>query len=142
MKSLCEALLIVDPWSRLGSGPEGSPLSFTALKEHEFFGNKNFDNISEYNPPVSPEILSKLTQESQKSFSEFDSTIDLAVCSETDKNVLNAKSNPEEIKTLKEGIVDKKCGWIFYYNRKLILTSETRLSYYLPKTNEYRVNFQ
>ena len=46
-----------------------------------------------------------------------------------------------KFETIKEGIVDKKCGWLFFYNRKLILTSQPRLSYYIPKTNQYRVRF-
>lgn len=48
-------------------------------------------------------------------------------------------SSEKRCKIIKEGIVDKKCGWLFYYNRKFKLTSEPRLSYYNPKTNEYRV---
>lgn len=37
------------------------------------------------------------------------------------------------------GLVDKKCGWVFYKHRQLILNSKPRLMYYDPETNQLRV---
>jgi len=147
----------VNPDKRLGSGPEGSQLSFAALKRHEFFKGADFQKILRTKPPLSPELIEELnTDKKEKHFSEFDLSDEAnnykkavpEVYSKPleskenvkRKNSFNIETSNEQLsKIIKEGIVDKKCGWLFYYNRKLRLTSEPRLSYYDPKTNEYKV---
>lgn len=70
------------------------------------------------------------------------------------KNVSNVK-DPEKLinetmglsaslsdgKILLTGLVLKKCGWIFYKPRQLILKDNHRLLYYDPQTNKLKVKF-
>ena len=44
----------------------------------------------------------------------------------------------EEYTILKEDIILKKCGWLFYKKRKVVLTSDSKIKYYDPKTNVHR----
>ena len=69
------------------------------------------------------------------------------------KNVSNLKAeNPEHLnetmgvsvslsegKILLTGLVLKKCGWIFYKPRQLILKDNHRLLYYDPQSNKLKV---
>lgn len=68
------------------------------------------------------------------------------------KTVSNIKTDPEllneamgvsaslsEGKILLTGLVLKKCGWIFYKPRQLILKDNHRLLYYDPQTNKLKV---
>lgn len=135
----------MEPLKRLGSGAEGTKLSFSSLKQHKFFKGYDFQEVLKTDPPLNPDLMLKLKSE-KKSFAGFDSQIELeptmeAPYEETKRknSIGDQHSAPKEGKTIKEGIVDKKCGWLFYRNRKLILTSAPRLSYYEPKTNKYKV---
>jgi len=140
----------LDPNKRLGSGPDGSYLSFAGLKSHEFFKGVDFNVVLKSLPPLDPSTLSKLTSDKKKISSGFESPTEggsqhSAESTEDDDekspHVLPPPPPVEEAKILKEGYVDKKCGWLFYYKRKLLLSSQPRLSYYKPKDNEYRVFF-
>ncbi len=69
------------------------------------------------------------------------------------KNVSNLKLDPEQMnnesigmsvslsegKILLTGLVLKKCGWIFYKPRQLIIKDNHRLLYYDPQTNKLKV---
>ena len=140
---LCKQLLVVDPDQRLGSGPKDSPLSYEALKQHKFFKGINFDEVSKTKPIIDAEILSKLQAE-KKVLAEEDDGIN-SEDEEFDEEELErtAKSSTtgairDEKKIFKEGIVLKKCGWLFYKKRKLVLNGKPRLSYYDPDNNEYK----
>ena len=131
----------------MGSGPDGSSLSFLALKQHKFFKGADFQKVLTTDPPLDPDLIVKLRSE-KKSFTGFDSPVEpkmelenSIMLTEEEKRKISdtARYNNNEVRTIKEGIIDKKCGWLFYYNRKFILTSEPRLSYYDPKNNEYKV---
>ena len=146
MKSLCEKLLVLAPEKRLGSGPEGSALSYTKLKQHEFFKGVDFANFHKLDPPIDHTLLAKLSSDKKKVVSGFESPTETSVSSDSYEEEEEDKPSPTlqpkvpaEGKILKEGIVDKKCGWLFYYNRKLVLTSVPSLSYFAPKTNVYKV---
>ncbi len=146
VRNLCERLLVLDPYKRLGSGPEGTHLSFTALKQHEFFKGVDFAAVLKIHPPLDATLLAKLNVDKKKTVSGFESPTELTTScdsleDEDEKSPAAAHVPPAEDggKVLKEGFVDKKCGWLFYYKRKLLLTSQPRLSYYVPKNNEYRV---
>jgi hypothetical protein len=147
----------VEPEKRLGSGPIGSALSFAALKRHEFFKGADFQKILKSKPPLSLKLIEKLNADKgERCFCEFALTDETnnyrkaapEVYSEPSESKENKKRNSslnietfseQQSQIIKEGVVDKKCGWLLYYNRKLKLTSEPRLSYYNPKTNEYKV---
>ena len=145
VKNLCEKLLVLDPNKRLGSGTDYTPLSFNALKQHAFFKGVDFTAALKSNPPMDAAILAKLNFDKTKTVSGFESPTELTTSSDSledeDEKAPGSGREHEEGKVLKEGTVDKKCGWIFYYKRKLLLTSQPRLSYYVPNTNEYRVSF-
>ncbi len=149
MRDLCERLMVVAPEKRLGSGPPGSPLGFDVLKRHEFFKGVNFDTIRKTDPPIDLPTRVKLNADKKKVVSGFESPTEMASsssissdsCEDEEEKTAPVRpqtQNPQE-KVIREGIVDKKCGWVFYYNRKLVLTTLPRLSYYSPKTNEYKV---
>lgn len=149
---MCESLIVSDPWKRLGSGPEGSSLSFTALKQHQFFQGKDFESIIETDPPIDPEVVKMMKEIRSKAMREFESVPEPILFSNTEdrKSIVQSaipmmekkveEEKKEEAKVLREGVVDKKCGWLFFHNRKLILTSQPRLSYYQPVNNEYKVS--
>ncbi len=146
MRSLCGKLLVLPPEKRLGSGPEGSLLGFNVLKRHEFFKGADFDNISKMDPPIDATTLLKLNADKRPAVSGFESPTEMTTrssdsCEDEDEKTSPMHQQPENPQetVLKEGIVDKKCGWVFYYNRKLVLTALPRLSYYKPKSNEYKV---
>ena len=141
---MCDKLLVLDPTRRLGSGPAGSALGFEALKRHEFFHGIDFAKAIKMKPPLAPALLAKLQMEKRKTVSGFESPTERDASDSFDgEDEKGEKPYPNVSiageKVIKEGIVDKKCGWLFYYNRKLILTTLPRLSYYKPKKNEYKV---
>lgn len=86
-------------------------------------------------PPISGEMVKRVRESHKEPGSDFDSMPNSSLGNSS--RIIERKD--EEVKVLKEGIVRKKCGWIFYHNRKLVLTSQPRLSYYLPTTNQYKV---
>jgi len=146
VKDLCSKLLLVDPYKRLGSGPKGSALSYEMLKKHEFFKGIDFANLAKITPPIEPEIRFKLESE-RKSKEKIDPGMDspdeecnaeiLDIVKTKEKTTeLVCKKNPDKI--IKEGVVYKKCGWIFYKKRKLVLTSRPRLAYYEVDNGEYK----
>lgn len=111
------------------------------MKQHEFFEGKDFRAITKTHPPITPEIIAKLAPSSKQSNFEFyllnDMCFQMNSCSIVPKPDENQSTGEEKI--IKEGVVKKKCGILFYNDRKLILTSKPRLSYFIPKTDEYRV---
>lgn len=136
----------------------GSENDFAALKAHKFFEGVNFEALSSQEAPVLPtsNLLNKLTPKTaspQNSMKQaktmYDDGLDLI------KNVSNVKSDPEKLineamglsaslsdgKILLTGLVLKKCGWIFYKPRQLILKDNHRLLYYDPQTNKLKVNY-
>jgi hypothetical protein len=137
--------LVLDPRLRLGSGPLGSALGFDSLKRHEFFRGIDFAKAIKMKPPLDPALLAKLHIDKRKTISGFESPTERDSSDSFDgedergeKPYMGPTTTNEKV--LKEGIVDKKCGWLFYYNRKLVLTTLPRLSYYKPKKNEYKVS--
>lgn len=128
---------------RLGSGGKEGELGFSALKSHEFFKGIDFKNLYKQTPPIPKDILEKYTKFKPNII------IESPIGSDEDSNEENTYDANEEPKTttncklqfklLKEGILQKKCGWLFYRDRKLILTNQPRLSYYNVDKNEYKV---
>ena len=133
---LCKKLLVLDPKKRLGSGPEGSNLSYKDLKQHRFFKEVKFDEVFKIKPNIPLEIMDKPKIEKKPSEGSEDDPGD---SSDEDFSSENSnKSSTNENKLVKEGIVLKKCGWIFYKQRKLKLTSKPSLSYYEPVKGYYK----
>ena len=52
---------------------------------------------------------------------------------------MGVSASLSEGKILLTGLVMKKCGWIFYKPRQLILKDNHRLLYYDPQTNKLKV---
>ena len=140
-KDLCRRLLMMDPYKRLGSGPKDSELSYEALKHHEFFKGIDFENISKVKPSIEPEIIFKLQSERKVSHDlgaespEEDNGDENPGDGETQVPKPEVKRGDEVVR---EETVSKKCGWIFYKRRKLVLTTRPRLSYYDPNSKEYK----
>ena len=62
---------------------------------------------------MNSEILSKLTETYKKSLIELDSIIEFPTYSESIIHNPELKEKVEnKFETIKEGIVDKKCGWL------------------------------
>lgn len=131
----------------------GSENDFATLKAHKFFEGIVFESLSlQEVPKLPPESLKKVmpvtSQNSMKqSKTCYDEGMDLI------KNISNIKSDPEQMmnetmgvsaslsegKILLTGLVLKKCGWIFYKPRQLILKDNHRLLYFDPQTNKLKV---
>ena len=45
-----------------------------------------------------------------------------------------------QVKLILSGLVLKKCGWLFYKPRQLILNNKPRLVYYDPDSNQLKVD--
>lgn len=152
---LCEKLLAKEPSKRLGAGAQGSPLGFDALKRHEFFEGIDFEKLEEAKPPIDPELVAKLKEENKKN-----KIVDNMVSSDEDQSVegqpakkaeddylkeyvnidptmLDEEEQNGKYRVIKRGVVEKKCGWLFFKQRKLVLTNRPRLYYALP-SGEYK----
>ena len=152
-KSLCASLIQLERDRRLGAGPDG----FAKLKRHEFFLGLNFEKLREtkiseletraqVEAPsstapsfaseeamnyaiISPEMFYKLDF-------EYFAAAHVGLRIQQDPQA----KHPKQSALVKEGklgdenvgLVRKRCGWIFYQQRKRVLTDEPRLSYYAP----------
>ena len=141
---------MTDPYKRLGSGPKGSPLSYDLLKQHEFFKGLDFRTLHKNKPPVDPALVMKLQSEKKKpqprtggNDSPREGTAETLEEELADTSAQAVWQAPpgkkQEDAVVKEGVINKKCGWIFYKKRKLVLTTRPRLSYFDPSNNEYKV---
>lgn len=142
-KDLCKHLLVVDPLKRLGSGPKG----YEMLKNHDFFKGIDFPKLHTIKPPIDPALQFKLQSERKRivapagglDSSDEDNPEDGVAENGNGDGKSPSSIKPREDVILKEGTVEKKCGWIFYRKRKLILTSRPRLSYHDPSNGAYKV---
>jgi hypothetical protein len=78
---------------------------------------------------------------SSKTFNE-DAGLDLICEIEKDKpiSLFSQEQTSEELgKIIMTGLVMKKCGWVFYKPRQLILKDNYTLLYYDPQTNLLKV---
>jgi len=117
--ALCKQLLVVEPTERLGSGNRSTSLDYKELKEHKFFEGIDFKKLAETNPPIDPELIEKVKAKKLKKEKR--------------------KKRPKAItNAIKQEIILKRCGWLFYKNRKLVLTATSSLNYYDPNTGEHR----
>lgn len=109
---------------------------FKALKAHPFFEGIDFENLNEQEAPFFP-VISPFKK--GKSV-EFDNL-----------NIYKQESNEREISPIrnnknKDGnilyrwLVMKKCGWIFYNPRKIVVKDCKKLEYYDPETNLLKAN--
>ena len=135
---LCQKLLIADPTQRLGSGPAGSPLSYEELKKHKFFEGVNFNDITDVEINIDRKIIERLHEE-KKSAVDIDDDLE-SNGSGDDEEVKRPQTSriprSEMVpKIIKEGIIEKKCGWIFYKKRKVVLTTKPQILYYEPDKN-------
>jgi 3-phosphoinositide dependent protein kinase-1 len=106
-KDLCLRLIRLEPDKRLGSGKHGTPFSMEALKSHAFFKGIDFTNLHTHPVPIAVSLDSKRSNSPQRS-----------------------EDQQFEKKEIKQGILKKKCGPFFYYDRVLKLNNEPRLTYY------------
>eukprot|EP01017_Pseudomicrothorax_dubius_P028143 TRINITY_DN3324_c0_g1_i2.p1 TRINITY_DN3324_c0_g1~~TRINITY_DN3324_c0_g1_i2.p1 ORF type:complete len:451 (+),score=91.98 TRINITY_DN3324_c0_g1_i2:112-1464(+) len=145
-KDLILKLLAYDPSERLGAGPPGSGKDFAALKAHPFFKGFDFDNLDTYEAPylqiASPFRRNKNGSKSPNypanndQISEFSDYIKEDL--KSPKALANEKVEPQVII---KGTVEKKCGWIFFRPRTLILYSDGKLESYDPEGNVLKVYF-
>ena len=118
------------------------------LKKHQFFKGVEFEHLHKIKPPIDETLMEKIVAEKKLQKSDAgtvspDDEIVEADMKAAAKKVEEEKKVPSPKRpgdhVIKEGIVSKKCGWIFYKKRKLILTSRPRLSYHSADSNEYKV---
>ena len=148
---MCIRLLRLEKDKRLGTGANG----FEKLKQHEFFSGIDFQNLREndmsavewmkriahsstdVNSFISEEDVNYAVISPQKSYKiEFDYfTPDNPALNQlrTGEHLL---TKAKSFNTVKEGLLRKKCGWVFYQNTKLVLTDEPRLCYYSSENSD------
>jgi len=152
--NLCKKLLIKEPSKRLGAGAKGTPLGMDRLKKDEFFEGIDFDKLEEIKVPITPELIKELKDKEGKNqvvgeTISSDEQVEEPISNNTkvekdysdeyvkvDSTMVDEKKKDKH-KVIKEGIVQKKAGWLFYKKRNLILTNRPRLYYEVPK-GEYR----
>ncbi len=168
-RNLCEKLLVLDPAKRLGGGPKGSDYDYNALRRHEFFDGIDFAKVHTVPPPIEPGRLARFQSE-KKPVPEEELGLELnlpdpdmlavsgptaASCevalSESSesgelravKKTLSLPMLPDKVsETIKEGVVKKNARWVFYNERKLVLTSIPTLSYCDPTTGTHKVRIR
>jgi len=127
--NLCKKLLVMDPNKRLGSGPKGSDFDYEALKKDPFFEAIEFELLHLVKPPIETAIIERMKKINAKKVGELDSS------GEESNNEETTEVNTEIVdKVIKEGIINKKSGWLFYKKCKLELISNSQLAYYDSKT--------
>ena len=127
------------------------------LKRHEFFKGLDFTNLHKGKPPVDAALAIKLQSEKKKpqmhgsgrdspqggtadTLEEELETAEIQKQGQGQTVWQSPGGKKGEDAVVKEGLVTKKCGWIFYKKRKLVLTTRPRLSYFDSGNNEYKVS--
>ena len=136
-KDLVSRLLKMDPESRLGAGSPQSENSMAKLKAHIFFKGVDFENLHLMEPPIDYENLTASTHSSSTLSAALDVTSDDSIRSE----IIAITKSPVKVAymVIKEGVIEKKCGWFFFKRRKVCLTSQPLISYYEADTNIFKV---
>eukprot|EP00826_Nyctotherus_ovalis_P007237 TRINITY_DN11796_c0_g1_i5.p1 TRINITY_DN11796_c0_g1~~TRINITY_DN11796_c0_g1_i5.p1 ORF type:complete len:267 (+),score=72.74 TRINITY_DN11796_c0_g1_i5:167-967(+) len=127
-KDICRQLLVFDPAKRLGNGPN----AFQELKAHPFFKGIDFNNLLKARPPIESGVVWRMLDKSKKGSGDNPNYSDEEDNSKT-KSCLEEKHA-----IIKQGTVLKKCGWIFYRDRDLVLNEKPRLVYFSSRTKKYR----
>ena len=126
------------------------------MKSHPLFEGINFKNLYNVSPPAvdihSPFRKKKPQNQSliQESFAEEIEDLELEqqmklslsrdLLSEQKRSIESIQnSSSNQIRVILSGLVNKKCGWLFYKPRQLILTDTPKLIYYDPTNNSIKV---
>jgi 3-phosphoinositide dependent protein kinase-1 len=143
VKDILQKMFVRKPEQRLGAGPKGSENDYEALKSHPLFKGIDFTRLHEQKPPVN-EVVSP-HKKKKGSFREENTAASEPVKKESTAGAgVGGGSNcppiiDRNITITLSGLVEKKCGWVFYYKpRQLILNSKPRLMYYDPETNQLK----
>jgi len=118
--NLIRALLVADPYKRIGSGEEGKCNDFESLKKHEFFKGVDFEKVGKMEPP-NIDVLKTNVFFKQNTIKS----------NKKEKCVYSESSKKGELQVVKEGVVKKKSPWFHYNTRKLILYNNTPKLEYL-----------
>jgi len=123
------------------------------LKGHPLFKNTDFATLNEQKPPVI-EIASPHKKKSHDIHSNGNSNVGIGTHNNRKVNSEDlTKPSPaktgqafnfqaeNQTKVILSGLVLKKCGWLFYKPRQLILNNKPRLVYYDPDSNQLKVRF-
>jgi len=123
---------------------------FDKVKTHEFFKGINFETILKERPPLealleenksTPAIdISKDPQiEYARMNPDVKFEIDLDYFREDNPIIAKTRVMSSQMKIVKEGIVRKKCGWVFYKEGMLTLTENHKLLF-TTSNESLRVN--
>ena len=123
---------------------------FDKVKTHEFFKGINFETVLKERPPletlleedksISAIDISKDPQiEYARMNPEVKFEIDLDYFREDNPIIAKTRAMSAQIKIIKEGIVCKKCGWVFYKEGMLTLTENQKLLF-TTSNESLRVN--
>jgi 3-phosphoinositide dependent protein kinase-1 len=150
IKDIIQKLLVKGPNDRLGAGEKESGNGYDALKGHPLFKNIDFSTLNEQKPPVI-EIASPHKKKSQDIQSTGNSNVGIGMQNNRKVNSEDlTKPSPaktgqafnfqmeNQVKPIISGLVLKKCGWLFYKPRQLILNNKPRLVYYDPDSNQLK----
>ena len=108
------------------------------MKAHPFFAGIDWENLQKTEPPKHA-IISPFKKETPESAFEF--KVELGLVEPGTTNVIGEKIKKEnsdehhthtgEPKLIMSGVILKKCGWLFYKERKLELyDNPPKLKYY------------
>ena len=126
-----------------------SEFSYDALKSHPFFKGIDFNNLKDQEAPdiELPKDRAEKMKELGKGFDKIaidsieNQTNEESRMSDIDDNEINPSSNFSQGKVLLTGLVQKRCGWVFYKPRQLILKDTLKIFYFDAQTNELKVKF-
>jgi len=135
----------------------GSENDYRALKGHPFFSGVDFANLHKQRPPIIEIVSPYKLRNKEMNFSEAVANLSNPAPPQqkTRKHFLSddLQTLPEEKPMTQQQVqeashpapyelsevVSKKCGWLFYLNRLLILTDKPSLTYHDPDTKELKV---
>jgi len=122
---LIRRLLVSEPSQRLGACSEASAIDYSPLKEHPFFTGIDFNTVFE---AAVPEVI-------------LPAETSLEAEHDLELQLLNKSDLPASPTVILSDIVKKKAGWV-YKSRQLTVTTEPKIRYFDPSTNEQKGEIQ
>lgn len=103
------------------------------MKSHEFFKDIDFTALDKEDPPIAPITSVFKAGNNTMSTDDFEEESFSLSKHISDEVSINKPISPSGI--VMTGLVLKKCGWIFYRPRQLIIYDTPRILYYCPQTS-------
>ena len=120
-KDLILKMLVAEPKKRLGGGEPKSQYDIAHLKKHNFFKGIKWNNLHNINPPGIKNY--KYYECKKKSIYKNQEKKDIS----DGYAFFEDNSRKNNVKIIKEGIIQKKSAWFHYEKKKIVLDTTPRI---------------